>query len=67
MASLTRYNFSKECEDILNNQIQAETQAGYTYLAISTWFAKDSVALLGFSKLFSEFSKEVSLSLLFNF
>ena len=52
MSSLARFNLSKDAEDAINKQIQAELQAHYTYLSMSTYFNRDSVSLPGFSKYF---------------
>ncbi|XP_062547339.1 ferritin heavy chain-like [Armigeres subalbatus] len=45
-------------QNAINDQINAELAAGYTYLSISYYFAKSTVGLLGFSKLYRDMSQE---------
>jgi hypothetical protein len=46
------------CNDIVNRQIKKEFEASFTYLSLSHYFAHDSVALHGFSKMFEHNWKE---------
>ena len=56
--SLIRQNFSPECEDLLNKQINLELQAWYTYVSMWIYFERHDVALPGFAKFFMVKSKE---------
>ena len=49
-----RQNWSKECEDELNNQINREYQASLSYHVISTYFNRDDI---GLHKLVDYFNK----------
>tara|TARA_Y100001970_G_C14258047_1_gene877076 strand:- start:7245 stop:7748 length:504 start_codon:yes stop_codon:yes gene_type:complete len=49
-----RQNWSKECEDELNNQINREYQASLSYHVISTYFNRDDI---GLQKLVDYFNK----------
>ena len=55
-----RQNFHEESEAAINRQINIELHASYVYLAMSSFFDRDSVSLPGLSKFFSEMSKEES-------
>lgn len=48
----SRMNLPNGCEEILNNQINAELTAAYSYSSMSTFFASDRVALHGCSEYF---------------
>jgi len=56
--SNARQNWSNACEAALNDQIHAEQSASYVYRSIATFFARDDVALHGFSKWADESAKE---------
>jgi len=56
--SLCRQNYHEECEAGVNKQINMELYASYTYQSMAFYFDRDDVALPGFSKFFSEQSKE---------
>ncbi|XP_068227289.1 ferritin heavy chain A-like [Palaemon carinicauda] len=58
MASQIRQNYHGDCELAINKQINMELQASYVYLAMSSYFARDDVALLGMKKFFKESSDE---------
>jgi len=45
-----------ETEELINKQINVEMVASYLYLSLSAFCARDSVALLGFSKRFLDLS-----------
>ncbi|KXJ70174.1 hypothetical protein RP20_CCG024590 [Aedes albopictus] len=45
-------------QNAINEQINIELTAGYTYLSMSFHFAKSTVGLIGFSKLYCTMSKE---------
>jgi len=49
---------SKSCEDKLNSQINAELEAGYSYLALSQYFSRSDVALPNIAKFFEKSSDE---------
>jgi len=49
---------SKSCEDKINLQINAELQAGYSYLALSQYFSRSDVALPNIAKFFEKSSDE---------
>lgn len=62
---LARQNFATESEVALNQQINSELCASYTYLAMATYFRRDGIALhgksflnVGFAKLFKESADE---------
>ena len=59
--SLARQNLHPEVEDAINRQILTELTAGYTYLSMATWLARDTVALHGLAKYFKEQSAGVLL------
>uniref|UniRef100_A0A7S0ZGF5 Ferritin n=1 Tax=Timspurckia oligopyrenoides TaxID=708627 RepID=A0A7S0ZGF5_9RHOD len=56
--SRARVNFSAKCEAAINNQVNVEYTASYAYHALMAYFDRDTVALPGFSKFFSEQSEE---------
>ena len=56
--SLSRLNFSKNIEDALNIQIGTFLTCSYTYLSMSTYAARDTIALHGFSCMLREKAKE---------
>jgi ferritin heavy chain len=56
--SRARQNFHEKAEEGLNNQINAEFQASYVYLALHAYFARDDVALPGLAKFFLKSSHE---------
>lgn len=58
MMSAIRQNFSTECEDALNKQINLELQASYVYLSMSYHFQRSDVALHGMHKYFKHASDE---------
>jgi len=51
-------NWSKECEEELNRHIVLEFEASYQYLALFTYFDRDSVALENIAKYFKKSSEE---------
>lgn len=53
-----RQNFHAESESAINNQINMELAASYTYQSMSMYFDRDDVALPGFSKLFQKQAEE---------
>lgn len=59
--SLCRQNFSKEAEDAINRQILTELTASYTYLSMSNWLARDTVALHGLAELYRKNSQDVGM------
>jgi len=52
--SKVKQNFHSDNEALINKQINMELYASYVYLSMSTYFARDDIALLGFSKRFRE-------------
>lgn len=56
--SIARMNFSKNCEDAVNIQIGTFFTCAYTYASMSTWAARDTVALHGLSCHLSAKSRE---------
>ena len=58
MTSSIRQNFHKDCEEAINNQINLEMHASYTYLALYAHFLQYDKALHGFSKMFLKSSQE---------
>nr|CAH8841618.1 unnamed protein product [Trichobilharzia regenti] len=56
--SQARQNFTKECEEALNKQINMELQAAYEYMAFSTYFDRDDVALPNAAEFFRNASLE---------
>ena len=53
-----RQNWSKLCEKTLNDQINLELLASYTYLFLSTYFGRDDVALNPLVEYFNKASLE---------
>ena len=47
-----RQNWSKECEDALNEQINLELEASMYYLSLSSYFGRDDIALEKLDKLY---------------
>lgn len=58
--SLCKQNYQPETEQLINRQIQRELQASHDYLSMAAYFGRDSVALPGLAKYFSDAAKEVS-------
>ncbi|MGJ2421403.1 ferritin family protein [Salmonella enterica subsp. enterica serovar Paratyphi A] len=58
MASQIRQNYHEDCEAAINKQINMELYASYVYLAMSSYYARDDVALPGLKKFFKESSDE---------
>nr|AEV42254.1 ferritin [Palaemon carinicauda] len=58
MASQIRQNYHGDCELAINKQINMELHASHVYLAMSSYFGRDDVALLGLQKFFKESSDE---------
>lgn len=59
MTSFTRHNnWSAECEDILNKQINVEIYASLQYQSISAYFKRDYVGLTEIAKFFDKASLE---------
>ncbi len=58
MASQVRQNYKEESEKGVNDQINLELYAFYTYLSMSYYFDRDDVALPGFSKYFKDSAHE---------
>merc|ERR1712114_6531 len=56
--SAIKQNFHLESEAWINKQINMELYASYVYLSMSAYFARDDIALVGFSKRFKEASTE---------
>ncbi|XP_011306783.1 soma ferritin [Fopius arisanus] len=56
--SLTKQNFSSECEDGINKQINMELYASYVYLSMSYYFDRSDVALPGMHHYFKKASDE---------
>merc|ERR1711982_42964 len=56
--SKVKQNFHSDSEALINKQINMELYASYVYLSMSAYFARDDVALHGFSKRFRVASKE---------
>ncbi|XP_078481575.1 soma ferritin-like [Ciona intestinalis] len=54
----TAGEWTKHCEDGLNNQINLELYASYVYMAMGHYFDRDDVALKNVSKYFKECSEE---------
>merc|ERR1712170_120384 len=55
---MARQNFSKACEDALNEQINAELTASYVYRSMAAYFDRDDVALPGFRDFFKKSAEE---------
>ncbi|KAK9701200.1 hypothetical protein K7432_011816 [Basidiobolus ranarum] len=56
--SLAKQNFAIASEEGLNNQINMELTASYTYTSLAAYFDRDSVALPGLAKFFRESAQE---------
>merc|ERR1711915_1141365 len=56
--SKVKQNFHPDSEALINKQINMELCASYVYLSMSTYFARDDIALMGFSKRFRDSSNE---------
>jgi len=56
--SKVKQNFHSETESLINKQINMELYASYVYLSMSTYFAREDIALHGFAKRFREASHE---------
>jgi ferritin heavy chain len=56
--SRARQNFHEESEAAISKQINIELNASYVYLAISSFFDRDTIALPGLSKFFGKMSDE---------
>merc|ERR1712080_767172 len=56
--SKIRQNFHQDTEALINKQINMEMYASYVYKSMATYFAREDIALLGFSKRFREASQE---------
>eukprot|EP00091_Calanus_sinicus_P001979 TRINITY_DN11_c0_g1_i7.p1 TRINITY_DN11_c0_g1~~TRINITY_DN11_c0_g1_i7.p1 ORF type:complete len:113 (-),score=34.21 TRINITY_DN11_c0_g1_i7:8-346(-) len=56
--SKVKQNFHSDSEALINKQINMELYASYVYLSMSSYFARDDIALLGFSKRFRDASNE---------
>ncbi|XP_066941800.1 ferritin, heavy subunit-like [Macrobrachium rosenbergii] len=57
MSSIIRQNFHEDCEAALNNHINLQLHISYVFTNLSHHFARDDVALPGFSKYFEEASR----------
>ena len=53
-----RQNFHQETENGINNQINMELIASYTYQSMAFYFDRDDIALPGFSEYFKHNSEE---------
>ena len=58
MASQIKQNFHADTEQAINNQINMELTASYTYQSMAFYFDRDDVALPGFSDFFKHSSDE---------
>ncbi|XP_051898829.1 ferritin heavy chain-like isoform X2 [Pristis pectinata] len=56
--NLGRQNYSRECEEAINKQINQELRAFYVYLSMSYYFDRCDVALRNFAKFYLEQSAE---------
>ena len=56
--SQVRQNYHEESEKGVNDQVELELYAFYTYLSMASYFARDDVALPGFSDYFRKASNE---------
>merc|ERR1712126_543820 len=56
--SKVKQNFHSDSEALINKQINMELYASYVYLSLSAYFARDDIALVGFSKRFKDASDE---------
>ncbi|KAF0982770.1 hypothetical protein FDP41_010749 [Naegleria fowleri] len=53
-----RYNYSSECEQLVNEQINHELNASYFYTALGTYYSQPTVALPGVANYFLAQSNE---------
>merc|ERR1712168_1565251 len=53
-----KLNFHFDNEALINKQINMELYASYVYLSMYTYFAREDIALHGFSKRFLDASNE---------
>uniref|UniRef100_A0A8C6KH03 Ferritin n=2 Tax=Nothobranchius furzeri TaxID=105023 RepID=A0A8C6KH03_NOTFU len=58
MESQVRQNYHRDCEAAINNQINLELFASYTYTSMAHYFSRDDVTLPGFAHFFKENSDE---------
>lgn len=58
MSNPIRQNFHDDSEEAINNQINMELHASYTYLALAYQFSRHDVALKGFHEFFLKNSYE---------
>merc|ERR1712002_21384 len=56
--SKVKQNYQPDSEALINKQINMELYASYVYLSMSAYFARDDIALHGFSKRFRDASHE---------
>merc|ERR1712002_593366 len=56
--SKVKQNYHPDSEALINKQINMELYASYVYLSMSAYFARDDIALHGFSKRFRDASHE---------
>merc|ERR1712112_695298 len=56
--SKVKQNFHSDNEALINKQINMELYASYVYLSMSAYFARDDIALMGFSRRFRDASAE---------
>ena len=56
--SLAKQNYATVTEETVNEQINNELQASHSYMAMSSYFGRDSVAVPGLEKFFAHASKE---------
>lgn len=55
---MASHNFSEEINKLLNEQVNREYTASYTYTAMAAHFGQDNIALMGLKKLFQENASE---------
>ncbi|EFC43677.1 predicted protein, partial [Naegleria gruberi] len=53
-----RYNYTVECEKLVNEQINHELNASYFYTALATYFAQPTIALPGVASYFHNQASE---------
>uniref|UniRef100_A0A3Q4GEN6 Ferritin n=1 Tax=Neolamprologus brichardi TaxID=32507 RepID=A0A3Q4GEN6_NEOBR len=58
MESQVRQNYHRDCEAEINQMVNMELFASYTYTSMALYFDRDDVALPGFSHYFKENSHE---------
>uniref|UniRef100_A0A3Q0RJG7 Ferritin n=1 Tax=Amphilophus citrinellus TaxID=61819 RepID=A0A3Q0RJG7_AMPCI len=58
MESQVRQNYHTDCEAAINQMVNMELFASYTYTSMAFYFDRDDVALPGFSHFFKENSHE---------